>query len=163
MLQDAIIETLRRKRNFTNASDCIDTINKRLSKTMMPEIVKNFHIFDGSYKSMNMKFAISVVIGNPRKDTRDTVSYILSEMEKLEAQNEITGGLVIYITTRHSEWEHNNCITLGLDCDYFGTPVHLTGKAGDYVDEWDEDYGALNARRRYALFHTKGARNRIVD
>ena len=162
-LKDAIIDALHNKRNFTTEADCIKAINKTLSRWGMTAIVPSFYIFDGSFQYTNeMKFAVSVVIGDPKQESKSKVAYLLSEMENLRAKGDIEGGVVIFITTRLSEWGRNKCIALDHKYDYFGNEVVLP-EDQYYVDEWTEDYGGLNSKRRYALFFTKGAGNRISD
>ena len=107
-----------------------------------------FGRYDGDY-------AVAVIIGEGRKDGRQAVAYQLYLMEQQENNKEIKGGVVIYVTSHVSEWRPNECIAIEPTGKYNGKSFTLKGK---YYEDWN---GAASAKRKFALFFTKGAMNRI--
>lgn len=144
------------KRNFTSQTDLALALGKYLDRRYAGNITCPFlvkgHTFTGCY---DKRFAVSVVLGQGKKDCRPEVAYQLHLMETLEKSGDIQGGVVIYVTSHVSEWKPNDCIAIEPNGKHNGKPFTLTNK---YYEDWN---GATSAKRKFALFFTKGAMNRI--
>ena len=151
-MQTRIIDFLNWRKTFKSEKDLIDQLNKYLDRRHNGHISYPFSV--GGYNfigSIVEQYAVSVVFGAGRKDSRNAVAYELYKMEELKDKGLIKGGMVIYLTNHISEWEHNSVIALERDYEYNGTSFHLKNQ---YEDQWREE---ISPRRRYALFFTPEA------
>ena len=147
---------LKWKRNFLKASDLVLGLNAYLARHYGGQITKTRNVVGNIVKGRYAdEYAIAVIIGAGRKDGRQAVAYQLYLMEQEENNNIIKGGVVIYVTSHVSEWKPNECIAIEPTGKHNGKPFTLTNK---YYEDWN---GATSAKRKFALFFTKGAMNQI--